>query len=255
MTGEKAMADRPVAIVTAAGKGIGAACAAELAERGYAVVLMSPSGASRVLADKLGGRGMDGSVTKPDDLKRLVGLAMTSYGRVDAVVNNTSHIPQTVASSAAFDPDLQLETSLLDIPDDDWYAGVDLALLNIIRMLRLVTPLMLSSKGGAIVNISTFAAFEPRLTYPISSSLRLAVAGFTKLYADQYARHGIRMNNVLPGFIDNWPIPGEVMRSIPMQRQGSPVEVGKAVAFLLSSDASYITGQNILVDGGSNRHI
>lgn len=249
------MAERPVAIVTAAGKGIGAACATELAERGYAVVLMSPSGASRILADELGGKGMDGSVTEPDDLKRLVDLAVGSYGRIDAVVNNTSHIPQTVASSISFDPDLQLETPLLDIPDGDWHAGVDLALLNIIRMLRLVTPLMLKNKGGAIVNISTFAALEPRLTYPISSSLRLAVAGFIKLYADQYARHGIRMNNILPGFIDNWAIPDPVMRSIPMQRQGSPAEVGKAVAFLLSSDASYITGQNILVDGGSNRHI
>lgn len=249
------MADRPVAIVTAAGKGIGAACATELATRGYAIVLMSPSGAARTLAEKLGGTGMDGSISEAGDLKRLVELAIASYGRIDAVVNNTGHIPQTAGSSIAFDPDLKMETALLDISDDDWCAGFDIAVLSIVRMSRLVTPHMAKNKNGTIVNISSFASFEPRLTYPISSSLRLALAGYTKLYADQYARDGIRMNNVLPGFIDNWPIPEAVRKTIPMMRQGTPEEIGKTVAFLLSPDASYITGQNILADGGSNRHI
>lgn len=247
------MSQQPVAIIAGAGRGMGAACARELVARGYAVALMSPSGAARSLAGELGGVGLDGSVTNIVDLERLVELTMTTYGRIDAVVNSTGHAPRSTGSSLPFDPNL--DAALVDISDEDWYAGVDLVLLNVIRMSRLVTPAMEKQSGGAIVNISTFAALEPRLSYPISSSLRLALAGFTKIYADRYARAGIRMNNVLPGFMENWPVDETILRTIPMMRTGRFDEVGKTVAFLVSPDASYITGQNILVDGGVNRHI
>lgn len=247
------MSIQPVAIITGAGRGMGAACARELAMRGYAVTLMSPSGASRKLAAELGGIGLDGSVTAVADLAKLIDRTISTYGRIDAVVNNTGHAPRSSGASLPYDPDLG--TELIDIPDEDWYAGLDLVLLNVVRMARLVTPVMQKQGSGAIVNISTFAAPEPRLSYPISSSLRLALAGYTKLYADRYARAGIRMNNVLPGFMENWPVDDAIRRTIPMARPGRFEEIGKTVAFLLSSDASYITGQNILVDGGVNRHI
>ena len=224
-----------VAIVTAAGHGIGAAVARALAEADYQVSLMSNSGGAVALANELGGIGMTGSVTDPDDLKKLVDSTMENFGRVDAVVNNTGHPPTG---------------DILAISDDDWHLGLELLILNVVRMARLVTPIFEQQGGGAMVNISTFSAFEPDPAFPVSSSLRGGLGGFTKLYADRYAKAGIRMNNVLPGFMDNYPESARIVEKIPMKRYAKVEEVAKTVRFLLSEEAGYITGQNIRVDGG-----
>jgi NAD(P)-dependent dehydrogenase (short-subunit alcohol dehydrogenase family) len=234
------MTTKKVAIVTAAGRGIGAAIARELAAVGYELALMSPSGSAAELAQSLGGLGLAGSVTNPADLERLVDQTMQQYGRIDAVVNHTGHPPKG---------------ALLAIPDEDWHKGLDLVMLNVVRMARLVTPTMQAQGGGAIVNISTFAVFEPEATFPVSAALRAALAGFTKLYADQYAADGIRMNNVLPGFVDSLPEVEERRRRIPMGRYGTVAEIAQTVRFLLSAEAGYITGQNIRVDGGITRSL
>ena len=228
------------AIVTAAGSGIGAACARELANRGYAVALMSPSGKAEDLAKELGGLGLTGSVTEVADLESLVGETLERYGRIDGVVNSTGHPPSE---------------EILKLTDEQWHEALDLVVLNVVRIARLVTPMMLGQGGGAIVNVSTFSALEPSPAFPLSSSLRAALAGFTKLYADRYAAEGVRMNNILPGFVESFEIDDETRRSIPMQRQGSVAEIAKTVAFLLSSDSGYITGQNIRADGGLTRSI
>ena len=229
-----------VAIITAAGKGIGAAIATELRATGYRVSLLSNSEGALKLAEKLEGIGLTGSVTAPADLEKLVQFTMEKYGRIDAVVNNTGHPPKG---------------ELLDISDADWHLGLDLLILNVVRMARLVTPIFLQQGGGAIVNVSTFAAFEPELGFPVSSSLRSGLASFTKLYANRYAHLGIRMNNILPGYMDNYPESEANLAKIPMKRYGAVAEIAKTVRFLLSDDAGYITGQNIRADGGITHSI
>ena len=246
------MTERPVAIVTAAGSGIGAACARELAARNYELVLMSRSDGAVKLAAELGAKGIEGSVLEVADLERLVAAALDAHGRIDAVVNNTGHAPHSSeARGREHDPDA--ETHLLDIPDEDWHLTLDLYFLNVVRMARLVTEPMRRGGGGAIINISAFAASEPHTAIPTSSTIRAELLGFTKLYADRYGADNIRMNDVLPGFLDNYAWPDSLIRSIPMARAGALDEVAKTVAFLLSADAGYITGQGILADGGTNR--
>jgi NAD(P)-dependent dehydrogenase (short-subunit alcohol dehydrogenase family) len=229
-----------IAVITGAGRGMGAAIAKELVARGYGVALLSPSGAAEKLAVELGGVGVTGSVTREDDLRRLVDAAMKIYGRIDAVVNSSGHPPKG---------------HLLDIPDSDWHAGLDINFLNVVRMARLVTPIMLRQGGGAFVNISTYAAYEPESHFPVSTPVRAALGSFCKIYADMYAKDNIRMNNLLPGFIDSLPEVEMFRKRIPMGRYGTVEEIAGTTAFLLSPDAGYITGQNIRVDGGITRSV
>jgi NAD(P)-dependent dehydrogenase (short-subunit alcohol dehydrogenase family) len=235
--------DQPVAIVTAAGRGIGAACARSLAAKGYRVALMSRSQDAIHLARELNGIGRQGSVTVEADLKSLVTQTCEAYGQIDAVVNNTG------------DP---ARADLLDLTDDQWHSDLNLILLNVIRMARLVTPKMIERGKGAIVNISAADAYEPDSRFPIGSTYRAALGAWTKLYADRYAAHGIRMNCVLPGIIlpeSGAPVRPDIAALVPMKRPGKYDEIAKAVCFLLSDDASYITGQNIRVDGGQTKSV
>jgi NAD(P)-dependent dehydrogenase (short-subunit alcohol dehydrogenase family) len=233
------MPEARVAIVTGAGRGMGAAIAHELAARGYRLAVLSPSGAREIVSAHRA-LGLAGSVANPADLETLVSATLEAYGRIDAVVNSTGHPPSG---------------RLLEISDAGWLAGMDLVLLNVVRMARLVTPVFLRQGGGSIVNISTFAAFEPSLKFPVSSALRAALGSFAKLYADEYAPHGVRMNNVLPGFVESYPVDADTLRRIPMARAGTVREIAKTVAFLLSDEAGYITGQNLRVDGGITRSV
>ena len=234
------MADIKVAIITAGGSGMGADAARKLAEDGFKVAILSSSGKGEALAEKLGGIGVTGSNRSNDDLKRLVDATVEKWGRIDAVVNSAGHGPRK---------------PLLELTDEDWQAGMDIYLMNVVRMTRLVAPVMQAQKSGSIVNISTAWVDEPSAMFPTSAVARAGLASFTKLFADQFAPLNVRMNNVLPGWIDSLPETGERRESVPMGRYGRVEEVSELIAFLASDKASYITGQSIRVDGGIMRSI
>jgi NAD(P)-dependent dehydrogenase (short-subunit alcohol dehydrogenase family) len=229
-----------IALVTAGGSGMGAAAARRLAADGFKVGILSSSGKGEALAAELGGIGVTGSNQSNDDLRKLVDLAVSRWGRIDVLVNSAGHGPRA---------------PILEISDEDWHKGMDTYLLNVVRPSRLVAPIMQKQGGGTIINISTAWAFEPSDMFPTSAVFRAGLAAFTKIFADNYAKDNVRMNNVLPGWIDSLPAREERREAVPMQRYGKSEEIAATVAFLASEGAGYITGQNIRVDGGLTRSV
>lgn len=229
-----------VALVTAGGSGIGAAAARQLAADGYKVGILSSSGKGEAIAQELGGFGVTGSNQSNADLSRLIDGALGLWGRIDVLVNSAGHGPRK---------------QLLELTDEDWYGGLDTYFLNVVRPTRLVTPAMQKQGGGVIINVSTAWAFEPSPTFPTSAVGRAGLAAFTKMFADTYAADNIRMNNVLPGWIDSLPQTDERRSGVPLKRYGTSQEVAATIAFLASDGAGYITGQNIRVDGGLMRSV
>ncbi|MDR7223479.1 SDR family oxidoreductase [Aminobacter aminovorans] len=229
-----------VAMIVGGGSGMGAAAAKKLAADGYSVAILSSSGKGEALAKELGGLGFTGSNQSNDDLKRFVELTMEKWGRIDTLVNGAGHGPRA---------------PLLEITDEQWHTGIDVYFLNVVRATRLVAPIMVAQKGGAIVNISTAWVGEPAAMFPTSAVARAGLAAYTKLFADQYAPHNVRMNNVLPGWIDSLPQTDERRDGVPMQRYGTSAEIAATIAFLASEGAAYITGQSLKVDGGLMRGV
>ena len=228
------------ALITAGGSGMGAAAAEALAAEGYKVGILSSSGKGEALAKRLGGVGITGSNQSIADLQRLVDAAMTAWGRIDVLVNSAGHGPRA---------------PILEISDEDWHTGIDVYFLNVVRPTRLVTPIMQAQGAGTIINISTAWAFEPIDMFPTSAVARAGLAAFTKVFSDTYAKDNVRINNILPGWIDSLPKTDARAAMVPMQRYGTAEEIGRTVAFLASDGAGYITGQNIRVDGGVTRGI
>ena len=229
-----------VALITAGGSGMGAAAARRLAADGYRVGVLSSSGKGEALAKELGGLGVTASNRSTEALQRLVELAVERWGRVDVLVNSAGHGPRA---------------PILELTDEDWQAGMETYLLNVIRPTRLVAPIMKRQQGGAIVNISSAWVFEPTEMFPTSAVFRAGLAAFTKIFCDTHAPFNIRMNNVLPGWIDSLPAKDERRDSVPLRRYGTSEEIAATIAFLASDDAAYITGQNLRVDGGLTRSL
>ncbi|MEM6847445.1 MAG: SDR family oxidoreductase [Pseudomonadota bacterium] len=229
-----------VALLTAAGSGMGADAARCLAADGFQVAILSSSGKGEALASELGGVGVTGDNQSPEALQALIDRALDAFGHIDVLVNSAGHGPKG---------------PILDISDADWHRGMDVYLMNVIRPVRLVTPHMQANGGGSIINISTFATFEPDPLFPTSGVFRAGLAAFTKLFADKYAADNIRMNNVCPGFIDSLPETDDRRARIPMGRYGTVAEVSGMVSLLASDAGSYITGQNLRIDGGLTRSV
>ncbi len=234
------MTTQKVAIITAGGSGMGAASAKRLAEDGFSVSILSSSGKGEALAKELGGIGVTGSNQFHDDLKKLVDLTLEKWDRIDVLVNSAGHGPRA---------------PILDITDEDWHKGMDTYFLNVVRPARLVVPTMQKQKSGTIINISSAWTFEPSAMFPTSAVFRAGLASFTKLFADTYAPDNIRMNNVLPGWIDSLPKTDERRDSVPLGRYGKSEEIAATISFLASEGAAYITGQNLRVDGGLTRSV
>ena len=234
------MTAKKVALITAGGAGLGADAARRLAADGFTVGILSSSGKGEALAAELGGAGVTGSNLVVADLQRLVDLAMERWGRVDVLVNSAGHGPKG---------------PILEISDEAWHLGMDYYLLNVIRPSRMVTPIMVAQGGGAIINISTFAAFEPDPLFPTSGVFRAGLASFTKLFSDKYATENVRMNNVLPGFIDSLPEAEDRRARVPMGRYGKAAEVSGLISYLASEAGAYMTGQNLRIDGGLTRSV
>lgn len=229
-----------IAVFIASGSGMGADAAKRLSKKGYKIAIMSSSGKGEKLAKKLNGFGFTGSNLIFSDLEKFIELVLKKYGKIDVLVNSAGHGPKG---------------DILKFSDKDWYDGMETYFLNVVRSSRLVTPIMKKQKKGAIINISTYAVFEPESSFPTSGIFRASLASFTKLYSDQYAKYNIRMNNILPGFINSLKTKKEFIKRIPLRRVGKVEEVSSLVELLASDEGSYITGQNIRVDGGISRSV
>ena len=229
-----------VAVIVGGGSGMGAAAAKRLAADGFKIAVLSSSGKGEALAKEHGGFGVTGSNQSTDDLKKLVDGTMAKWGRIAVRVNSAGHGPRT---------------PILEISDEDWIKGYNVYFLNVVRAVRLVAPIMQKQKDGAIINISTAWVAEPSAMFPTSAVARAGLASYTKIFVDTFAADNVRMNNVLPGWIDSLPTTEERRATVPLQRYGTSEEVAATISFLASKGAAYITGQSLKVDGGITRHV
>ena len=227
-------------LIIGGGRGMGAAVANEMQQRGYKLALMSPSESCETLARQLGGIARRGRAESQSDITEIIKLTMKNYGRIDSVLIHVGGPPKG---------------SLLEIEIADWQKAHEMVILPVINVAKLVTPIMENQEGGSIVNITTFSAFEPSLQFPTSSVYRVGVSAFTKLYSDRYGAKNIRMNCLLPGFTDSLDLPQKYAEMSVFGRLAKAEEQAKAAAFLLSEESSFITGQSLRSDGGVTRHI
>tara|TARA_B100002051_G_C16696743_1_gene618604 strand:- start:585 stop:1283 length:699 start_codon:yes stop_codon:yes gene_type:complete len=231
---------KKIAIFIAAGSGMGADAARVLFNEGFKVAIMSSSDKANKLAKKLNGISFVGSNLNKENIKEFINMVIKKWGRIDVLVNSAGHGPKG---------------EILKITDEEWIKGMETYFLNVVRATRVVTPLMQKQNCGSIINISTYAVFEPEKSFPTSGVMRASLSSFTKIYSDNYAKYNIRMNNILPGFIDSLKPRKKFIDRVPLKRVGKVSEVSAVVKLLASNSGAYITGQNIRVDGGITRSV
>jgi 3-oxoacyl-[acyl-carrier protein] reductase len=250
-----------VALVSAASKGLGKAAALALAREGARVSICARNEAALSAAAKeiRSATGVDvltmpADVSKPEDVTRFVDNAAAHFGRIDILISNVGGPP-----SGTFET----------FSDADWQAAFNLTVMSPVRLIRAVLPHMRKAGGGRIVNIASSSVKEPISGLIFSNSLRPAVIGMTKTLSFELAKDNILINNVLPGSYDTdrireldeaqaarqgrpvAEITAEKIKSAPLGRRGDPSELAAMIVFLCSSQATFVTGTSIMVDGGS----
>jgi 3-oxoacyl-[acyl-carrier protein] reductase len=228
------------ALVTGASKGIGRAIAAELAQAGASVVLGYRTGADEAegLAQELGGRAVQADVSSADDARRLVEEA----GDVDILVNNAG---------------VTRDGLLARMSDDDWRTVLETNLSSVFYTCRAVTRPMMRKRAGSIVNISSIVGVHGNWGQTNYGASKAGIIGFTKSLARELGSRNVRANVVAPGYVKTQltdVLPEDatkaMLASTPLGRLGDPEDVAGAVRFLCSDEASFITGEVLLVDGG-----
>ena len=228
------------ALVTGASKGIGRAIAAELAAAGAIVVLGYRSGKdeAEALAAELGGRAVQADVSNAEDAARLVAEA----GDLDILVNNAG---------------LTRDGLLARMPDDDWRTVIETNLSSVFYTCRAVTRPMMKKRAGAIVNVSSIVGVHGNWGQTNYAASKAGIIGFTKSLARELGSRGVRANVVAPGYVKTQltdVLPEEateaMLQNTPLGRLGEPQDIAGAVRFLCSDEASFITGEVLLVDGG-----
>jgi NAD(P)-dependent dehydrogenase (short-subunit alcohol dehydrogenase family) len=235
-----------VAVVTGGGSGIGAACARLLARRGADVLVADRDlDAAKRVAAELGERGLPFAVDVSDPVacEDMVSAVVGTFGRLDVAVNNAG-IGGPQAPTGEY-------------PLDGWAAVIGVNLSGAFYCLRAEIPAMLATGGGSIVNMASILGSVGFANAPAYVSAKHGLVGLTQVAALEYARRGIRVNSVGPGFIDTpllAVLPPDVLAAVaqmhPLGRLGRSEEVAELVAFLASDRASNITGAHVLADGG-----
>jgi len=232
-----------VVLITGGTRGIGRAIAERFKEVGAKVYITGTDlNRTKEVAQELGVRGIKMDVSRSEEVQEGVSKIVQDEGRIDVLVNNAG---------------ITRDTLFIRMKEEDWYKVIDVNLNGVFRTTRAVAPHMVKNRRGVIINISSVVGFTGNVGQVNYSSTKSALIGFTKSLAKELGGRGIRVNCIAPGYITTdmtqaipEKIKAELIKSIPLRREGEPREVADACLFLASDMASYITGTVLHVNGG-----